>query len=244
MGKLFDVSLVFSSIPELLGKLPITLELALLSMILALVLGLFMALIKEKKVRVLTQLVNIWVSLIRGTPVIVQLYIAFFGVPMLFKAINNRFGTNLAVGDISGFYYAMLALGINQSAFMSEIIRSALLSVDKGQVEAAQAIGMTYFQTLVRIIIPEAFDVALPNLGNALITMIKSTSLAFTCAVVEITAQGRIIAGRTYRNFELYVSLAIIYWVITVIIEQGLKYLEKKTSIPEQVELVNGIDKV
>ena len=160
MGKLFDVSLVFTSIPELLGKLPITLELAVLSMLLGLILGLVMAIIKMHKIKVLTQLTNLLISLLRGTPVIVQLYVAFFGIPMFFKAINQKFGTNLAVADIPGIAYAMIALGLNQAGFMAEIIRSALQSVDNGQIEAAHALGMTYPQALRRIILPEAFEVA------------------------------------------------------------------------------------
>lgn len=239
MGKLFDVSLVFSSIPELLEKLPITLELALLAMVLALVIGLIMAIIKMKNIKVLTQIVNIIISMLRGTPVIVQLYVAFFGIPMIFTAINNSWGTDLAVVDIPGFVYAMIALGLNQAAFMAEIIRSALQSVNSGQIEAASALGMTYGQALRRIIIPEAFEVALPTLGNSLISIIKGTSLAFTCAVVEITAQGKIIGGRTYRYFEVYVSLSIIYWVITIIIEQLIKFIEKRIRIPEQVAMVS-----
>lgn len=241
MGKLFDVELVFTSIPELLQQLPITLELAGLGMVMGLLLGLVMAVIKMKNIKVLTQLTNFIISMVRGTPVIVQLYMAFFGIPMLFKYLNQRFGMNLAVADIPGFVYAVVALGINQSAFCAEIIRSALLSVNAGQIEAAQAMGMTYLQTLRRIILPEAFEVALPTLGNSLINIIKSTSLAFTCAVVELTAQGRIIAGRTYRYFELYVSLAIVYWVITIIIEQIIKLIERKIRIPEQVELVSAV---
>ena len=235
MGKLFDFSLVFSSIPELLQKLPITLGLASLSMVLALILGLLMAIIKMKKIKVLTQITNVLISLLRGTPIIVQLYVAFFGIPMFFQAINQRFGTNMVVADIPGFVYAMVALGLNQSGFMAEIIRSALQSVNSGQIEAAHAIGMTSSQTLRRIILPEAFEVALPTIGNSIISIIKGTSLAFTCAVIEITAQGKIIGGRTYRYFEVYVSLAIIYWVITIVIEQIIKIIENKIKIPEQV---------
>ena len=235
MGKLFDFSLVFSSIPELLQKLPITLGLASLSMVLALILGLLMAIIKMKKIKVLTQITNVLISLLRGTPIIVQLYVAFFGIPMFFQAINQRFGTNMVVADIPGFVYAMVALGLNQSGFMAEIIRSALQSVNSGQIEAAHAIGMTSSQTLRRIILPEAFEVALQTIGNSMISIIKGTSLAFTCAVIEITAQGKIIGGRTYRYFEVYVSLAIIYWVITIIIEQIIKIIENKIKIPEQV---------
>ena len=239
MGKLFDVSLVFTSIPELLKKLPITLELALSAMLLGLALGLVMAIIKMKKIKILTQITNLLISLLRGTPVIVQLYVAFFGIPMFFQAINQKFGTDLAVAQIPGFAYAMVALGLNQAGFMAEIIRSALQSVDNGQIEAAHALGMTYAQALRRIILPEALEVALPTLGNSLISIIKGTSLAFTCAVVEITAQGQIIGGKTYRFFEVYVSLAIIYWVITLIIEQLIRVIENKIRIPDQVELVN-----
>ena len=239
MGKLFDVSLVFTSIPELLKKLPITLELALSAMLLGLALGLVMAIIKMKKIKILTQITNLLISLLRGTPVIVQLYVAFFGIPMFFQAINQKFGTDLAVAKIPGFAYAMVALGLNQAGFMAEIIRSALQSVDNGQIEAAHALGMTYAQALRRIILPEAIEVALPTLGNSLISIIKGTSLAFTCAVVEITAQGQIIGGKSYRFFEVYVSLAIIYWVITLIIEQLIRVIENKIRIPDQVELVN-----
>lgn len=240
MGKLFDIGLVFSSIPELLQKLPITLGLAVSAMVLGLILGLLMAIIKIKKIKVLTQIINLFISLLRGTPVIVQLYVAYFGIPMILKAINLRFGTDFAVADIPGFVYAMIALGLNQSGFMAEIIRSALQSIDNGQIEAAGALGMTYTQTLRRIIIPETFEVALPTLGNSLISIIKGTSLAFTCAVVEITAQGKIIGGRTYRYFEVYVSLAVINWVITIIIEQLIKLAEKKIRIPDQAELIKN----
>lgn len=241
MAKLFDFEKVFTNIPELLKKLPVTLELALLAMIIGLVLGLILAIIKIKQIPVLKQIAAIFVSIVRGTPVLVQLYIVYFGVPMFFKYLNQKYGTNLAVANIPGFVYAVLALGLNSSAFSSEMIRSAILSVDKGQLEAAHALGMTYGQTLRRIIIPEAFTVALPTIGNSLISAIKGTSLAFTCAVVEITAQGKIIGGRDYRYFEVYCSLAIIYWIVTVIIEQILKITEKELAIPDQVE--NYVDK-
>lgn len=233
--KLFDFQQVLKNIPELLAYLPITLELALLSMAMGLLLGLLLAIIKIKQIPVLRQLSAVFVSIIRGTPVLVQLYIVYFGVPMFLKYLNQQYGTNLAVANIPGFVYAVMALGLNSSAFSSEMIRSALMSVGKGQIEAANAVGMTYGQALRRIILPEALTVALPTIGNSLISAIKGTSLAFTCAVVEMTAQGKIIGGRNYRNFEVYVSLAIIYWIVTVIIEQILKFTEKKLAIPDQV---------
>ncbi|MBR6381860.1 MAG: amino acid ABC transporter permease [Lachnospiraceae bacterium] len=237
MAKLFDFQLVFTQIPKLLEYLPVTMELAGASMLAGVLLGLILALIRIKKIRVLTPLAGFYISLVRGTPILVQLYIAYFGIPMFIKWINLKTGSDYIPANIPGFVYAVTALAINQSAFDSEIIRAALQSVDRGQIEAANAIGMTYFQTLRRIILPEALTVALPGLGNSFIGVIKGTSLAFTCAVVEITAKGQILAGRNYRFFEVYVSLAIIYWVITIIIEQLIKFFEKKTKLPAQVEM-------
>ena len=225
MGKLFDGKLVFTQIPLLLKYLPVTMELAVTAMIASLILGLLLALVKIKKVPVLKQLVSIYISVIRGTPILVQLYVTYFG--------NFKCGTNYNVNGVAPIVYAFVALALNESAFNAEIIRASLESVDKGQVEAASALGMNYFQALTRIILPEAIVVALPSLGNAFIGLIKGTSLAFVCSVVEMTAEGKILAGRNYRYFEVYISLAIIYWVITFVLERVISYLEKKLRVPE-----------
>ena len=238
MAKLFDFEAVLSQLPEILKYLPTTLILAVSSMILALIIGMLLALIKTKNIPVLKQIAGVYISLIRGTPVIVQLYIAYFGIPMITKYIYQQNGWNYQSSTTSGFVYAIIALSINESAYIAEIFRGALASVNVGQIEAASAIGMTYFQTFRRIIFPEMLSVALPGLGNSFIGLIKGTSLAFVCAVVEMTAQGKIIGGRTYRYFEVYVSLAIIYWVITFVIEQGIRLIEKKMQIPDQVAKV------
>lgn len=231
----FDIHKVFSQIPELSKKIPITLELALVAMLISLVIGLLIAVIRVKKIPVLTQIAKFYVSIIRGTPMIVQLYIAYFGIPILLRSMNNNFGWDINIRIIPNIAYAFAALGIYQSAYTSETIRAALQSVDKGEIEAAQAMGMSYPQILRHVIIPEALEIALPGLINSLIGLIKGTSLAFSCGVVEITAQAKIIGGRTYRYLEGYVALAIIYWIITIIIEQILKLVERKISIPEQV---------
>ena len=224
MGKLFDGKLVFTQIPLLLKYLPVTMELAVTAMIASLILGLLLALVKIKKIPVLKQLVSIYISVIRGTPILVQLYVTYFGIPMLLKYINFKCGTNYNVNGVAPIVYAFVALALNESAFNAEIIRAFLESV---------ALGMNYFQALIRIILPEAIVVALPSLGNAFIGLIKGTSLAFVCSVVEMTAEGKILAGRNYRYFEVYISLAIIYWVITFVLERVISYLEKKLRVPE-----------
>lgn len=243
MAKLFDFKLVFEQLPEIIKYLPVTLKLAVFSMIIAIVLGLLLAVVKVKKIPVLNQIVGVYVSIIRGTPIIVQLYITYFGIPMIIKYICMQNGLTYEPSATSGMTYAIIALSMNEAAYISETFRGALLSVGTGQIEAANALGMSYFQAFRRIILPETLQVALPNLGNSFIGLIKGTSLAFTCAVVEITAQGKIIGGHTYRYFEVYVSLAIIYWILTIIVEQFIKFIEKKISIPEQVDLVEDYTK-
>lgn len=235
MANLFDFEMVISQIPKLLCYLPATLELTLVAAIIGLVLGLLIALVRIYKVPVLSQIAVAFVSVIRGTPIIVQLYLIYFGIPIALKYYNYSHGTEYNINAIPGIVFAMIALGLNQSAFDSETIRSALQSVNRGQVEAAQSMGMTSVQVLRRVIIPEALSVALLPLGNSIINLIKATSLAFTCSVVEMTAQGKIIAGRNYRYFEIYCSLSIIYWVITFFLEKLVKRLEKQFSVPDEV---------
>jgi polar amino acid transport system permease protein len=213
--------------------LPVTLEITILSLFFGLIIGLIMAVIKIKRTPILHRIAAVYVSFMRGTPIIVQLYVTYYGIPLSLKYFNYYSGTHYNVNNIPAMLFVLLAFALNESAYMSESIRAALQSVDKGQLEAAYSLGMSYVQVLFRIIIPEAFEVALPTLGNSMISMLKGTSLAFVCAVVEITAEGQIIAGSSYRFFEVYVSLAIIYWMLTILIEQGIKYVEKVISISD-----------
>lgn len=235
MPNLFDFKLVFTQIPKLLVYLPVTLELTAVAMIIGWVFGLIIAMVKKNKTPVLSQIATVFVSAMRGTPIVVQLYLSYFGIPIALKYFNYYNGTDYNINVIPPIIFAMVALGLNQSAFDSESIRAAIVAVDKGQLEAAKSLGMSKFQIMRRVILPQALLVALPSLGNSLIALIKGTSLAFTCSVVEMTAQGKILGGSSYRYFEVYCSLAIIYWAITIVVEQIFQFLEKKLSIPDQV---------
>lgn len=237
MGKIFDIQVVFSSIPKLLAYLPVTLQITALSMIFGLIFGLILAIIKINRIPVLSQITAVFVSFIRGTPLIVQLYLTYTGIPLLLKYYNYTNGTDYNVNNVPAMIFVLVTFSFNEAAYNSESIRAAIQSVDKGQIEAAQSLGMTYGQVLKRIILPEAFVVALPTLGNTLIGLMKGTSLAFVCAVVEITAAAKIIAGSNYRYFEVYLSLAIVYWFLTIIIEQIIKFIEKRISLPDNVPL-------
>ncbi|WP_349673011.1 amino acid ABC transporter permease [Lacrimispora sp.] len=235
MSKIFDWQLVFTEIPLLLKYLPVTIQLTLIALIIGWVAGLFLAIVKIHRIPVLQQLCTLFVSVVRGTPIIVQLYLTYFGIPIFLKYYNFYNGTSYNVNGIPPIIFAIVALGLNQSAFDSETIRAAIQSVEKGQVEAAKSLGMNGLQIFCRVLLPQAVTVAIPSLGNSLIGLVKGTSLAFTCSVVEITAQGKILAGNSYRYFEVYCSLAIIYWVITIFIERLFTYIEKKMSVPEQI---------
>ncbi len=235
MTNLFDIKLVFSNIPKLLKYLPVNVEIAVVALTMGWIIGLLIALIRINKIPVLRQLAVVFVSVIRGTPILVQLYITYFGIPIALRYINYYRGTDYNISAIPGVVFAVIALGLNQSAFDSETIRASILSVERGQIEAAKSLGMSGWQTLKRILLPQAFAVALPPLGNSLIALIKGTSLVFVCSVIEMTAEGKIIAGRNYRYFEVYCSLAIIFWAITVILEFVFKRLERKFSVPEEV---------
>lgn len=239
MTSLFDWRLIFTNIPKLLEYLPTTLEVAFIAYFFSVAVGLLVAIVRSKKPRILYQIVSFYVSFTRGTPVLVQLYATYFGIPMVLSVINYKFGTTFSISFIPNVAFALIALSLNDAAYSSEYLRAALENVDKGQREAAYSIGMNSWQTLTRIILPEALVVALPSLGNSLITLIKSTSLVFTCAVMDITAGGRLIAGRNYRYFEMYISLAIVYWAITFVFSKAFKLFEKKLKCNEREVIVH-----
>lgn len=235
MPDLFDFGIVLRQIPQLLLYLPVTLELTVIAMLIGLLLGLVLAIIQMNKVPVLRQLTAVYISVLRGTPIIVQLYISYFGIPIFLKYFNYYFKTGFNINGIPSIVFAIVALALNDSAYNAVTIRASLQSVDKGQIEAAHSLGMTYWQSLLRIVIPEAVEVAIPSIGNTVIGLVKATSLAFSCAVIEITAQAKIVASENFRYFEAYVALSFIYWMITIVLEQVIRFIEKKVSIPDVV---------
>lgn len=242
MAKLFDIHLVFSNIPQILVYLPTTLLITLISAIFSFILGFIIALIKHKRIPILTPLCNFYVSFMRGTPLLVQLYLTFYGIPILLQYINYYQHTNYSTNSIPPMLFVIIAFSLNEAAYSSESIRAGLEAVDKGEQEAALAMGMSPLQTFWRITLPEALVIALPSLGNSLVGLIKGTSLAFTCAVIDITAGGKLLASRNFRYFESYVSVALIYWVLTIIISWLLKRLEKKLKADETKEVNDHVE--
>lgn len=229
---IIDFKAIIDYTIDLLPYIPMTLALSVLATALGTVIGLAMALIKISQVPVLKWITSVAVSYLRGTPILVQLLLNVNAAPIAVLYSNHYFGTEWNAAAVSPFLVAALTFALHEAAYSSESIRAALLSVDAKEIEAGQSLGMTSWQTLKRITIPKATVVAFPTLVNQFIGMIKQSSLAFLVSVVEITAQAKIIGGRDYKFFEAYLATAILYWALTVIVEQLAKYLERKLQRP------------
>lgn len=229
--KIFSWSAFVDAFLPIIKMIPSSLEMTIIAMVFGLLLGLILALVRINKIPILNQLRALFVSFIRGTPILVQLYLSYTGIPLILKAINMNYGTNFNVNTIPAMLFVIVAFALNEGAYNSETIRAAIQSVDKGQIEAAKSLGMTNFQVFMRVTLPEAATVATAPLGNALIGLLKSTSLAFVAGVVEMTARAQIIGGSTFRLFETYLALALVYWPICIIFELLIRGLERKLDV-------------
>lgn len=243
-GKIFAPEVIPQIIPSILEKLPVTLLMTLVSAFIGLTLGFLIALVKIKQVPILSQVLSVFVSFMRGTPQLVQLFLAFYGFPLVVRWLNAQMGWGIDVNGIPALLYVFVALGLNEAAYNSETFRAAILSVNKIEIEAAKSIGLTNGQTMRRIILPSALIVAIPNLGNSLISLLKGTSLAFTVTVIDIMGQARIIAGSNLRFFEAYIAVAIIYWIICILIEQLVRRLERRLNVDQHLAVEHEEDEL
>jgi His/Glu/Gln/Arg/opine family amino acid ABC transporter permease subunit len=226
MATLFDVRFFLSTFPELARVVPLTLKITGVAMVLALGVGLAVALARIHHVPVLSRLAAGYVSFIRGTPLLVQIYLSYYGIPVLLGWARDRFGLGLDLSNVPAIAFIYFAFTLNVGAYLSETIRAAILAIDRGQVEAALAIGMTPWQGLRRIVLPQALAVALPSFGNTLIALVKDTSLAFMISVVDLMGEAKILGARGLRFFEVYIAVALIYWLICLVIERTVAVLE------------------
>jgi len=213
----FDVTYFLEMIPLLLGYLGLTMKMASLGLVFALILAVNMAVVRVLKVPLLDWLVQLFISFFRGTPLLVQLFLLYYGLPQMFPVM---------VG-IDAFTAAVIGLSLHFSAYMAESIRAAILGIDKSQMEAALSIGQSSLMAMRRIILPQAARIALPSLMNQFVDMIKSTSLAFTLGVAELMARAQMEASSSFRFFESFLAVALIYWAVVVIFTQLQNRLEK-----------------
>lgn len=214
--------------PIVTKGVPIALEIAIVSFIGGLLIGLIVALVKIYNIPVLKQISVVYISLFRGTPLMVQILLAYYGLPILIGNICYAMNWDININDTSTIVFLYVVYSLNAGSYMSESIRAALLSVNQGQIEAGYSIGMKTGKVLWRIVFPQAIKVAIPTLGNSFISLTKETSLAFVVSVPDILGQAKIIAGRTTRFFEAYIVAAIVYWVVCIICEVLLYFIEKR----------------
>jgi amine acid ABC transporter, permease protein, 3-TM region, His/Glu/Gln/Arg/opine family len=217
----FDPSYIIELLPRIIGYVPITLLMAVLAMILAIAVGLMLALARNSRSRLLSSGAAVYISFFRAIPMLVQLFLIYYGLPQLFPIFTKMDAVTAAV----------IGFGFKQAAFLAEIFRAAFNSVDKGQMEASITVGMTRVQAYRRIILPQAARNALPGTGNIFISLIKETSLAFTLGVVEIFAEAKMQAAESFRFFEAYLAVALIYWLLIIVysfLQQKLEqYLDR-----------------
>lgn len=201
---MFNFSYFFEVLPKVADHLSVTLELTAVSAVFALCIGLVVAIITYYKIPVLYPVTRAYVFLMRGTPAIVQLYFFYYGIATFSKFIR----------EMDPVPAVAIVMSLNIGAFMSESIRAALMSVDQGQKEAALSLGMSNLQLVRRIIIPQATRIALPTLFNDIINLVKLSSLAFMLGVIDIMGAAKIEGSYTFRYFEIYAAVMVIYLVV------------------------------
>ena len=209
--------------------IPVTLIISLVAVTGGMIIGLFVAIAKRSKYRAIA---TVYVDILRGTPLLVQVLILAYGVPQLLKsAFGLQFNWEHMI--IVGF----IACGINSSAYMAEIIRSGLQAIDKGQTEAARSLGLSSGQTMRYIIVPQAFKIIVPALGNEFVTLIKETSILSVAGIVEITRRGTLWASSSFLSFQAYIGVAIVYLVMTLTLSRLVAYIERRMAQSDRKNL-------
>ena len=200
----FNFDLVVNSFPLLLVGAGVTIKITALSVALGVVIGLFVGIARISRIKLLRVLAAIYVDFFRGTPLLVQIFLVYFALP--------------AIGSC----------GINSGAYVAEIFRAGIQSIDKGQMEAGRSLGMTWVQTMRYIIVPQAFKRVIPPLGNEFIALLKDSSLVSVIGFEELTRRGQLIIAKTYGSLEIWLSVAVIYLAMTLTISRFVAYLERR----------------
>ncbi|MGI6673064.1 MAG: amino acid ABC transporter permease [Limnochordia bacterium] len=214
----FRWDLVFSSIPALLQGAKLTVQLTTIAVFFGIILGTIAGIGRLSKTP-LRLVAASYIDIIRGTPLLVQTFLIFYGLPSLISR------------PIPAYTAAILALSINSGAYVGEIVRSGIQSIDKGQWEASSSLGLSGAQTMGLIILPQAFRRILPPLGNEFIALLKDSSLVSIIALEELVRKGQIIIGRTFRPFEVWLAVAVIYFVMTFAVSRLVSVVEKRVVV-------------
>ena len=212
----FNFDLVVTSFPLLLLGAGVTIKITAMSVALGVLIGLFVGIARICRVKPLRFLAAVYVDFFRGTPLLVQIFLFYFAVPVI---TGQR---------IDPYVAAVGSCGINSGAYVAEIFRAGIQSIDKGQMEAGRSLGMTWVQTMRYIIVPQAFKRVIPPLGNEFIALLKDSSLVSVIGFEELTRRGQLIIAKTYGSLEIWISVAVIYLAMTLTISRFVAYLERR----------------
>mgnify|MGYP001267558575 CR=1 FL=1 len=217
INEIFDWKLAVENLPFILSGLPMTIAVSFMGMALGMVLGLFLALARNSDKRLLRWPSRVYISFMRGTPILVFLFILYYGLPV----IEIR---------MSAFLAAVLGFGLNSAAYIAEVNRASMNSIPSGQWESAKALGFSYWQTIRSIILPQATRIAIPPLTNVFLDLVKATSLAAVITVPELFQKAQIAGGRSFDSLTMYIVVALIYWPLCIVIAAFQERLEKRAS--------------
>lgn len=216
-NRVINFNLIAQNFPALLKGTVISLEIAFLSCLIGLILGTILGVLQTRKNKIVNSIIVSYLTILRGTPMLIQIAFMYFVLP------------NIGI-YVSAFYCAIIAIGLNSSAYICEIVRGGINSVGKGQIEAAKCLGFTPMQIVRYIILPQAFAVTMPALGNEFIILIKDSSLASTIGVMELFKEGKYVINQTYDALSVYFAIALIYLSITITLTFLIKILEKRLN--------------
>ena len=218
----FNTDLVMSALPLLFMGAGVTVKITAISVALGIVIGLFVGIARICHSKALRVLAAIYVDFLRGTPLLVQIFLMYFALPVV---TGQR---------IDPFLAAIASCSINSGAYVAEIFRAGIQSIDAGQMEAGRSLGMSWGQTMRYVIVPQAFKRVIPPLGNEFIALLKDSSLVSVIGFEELTRRGQLIIARTYGSLEIWTCVAIIYLVMTITIARFVAYLERRYKFDDR----------
>ena len=219
MGFDFKYSVMWESVPMLLSGVKLTILITICGLLIGFALGALSGLMKISRTLLFRKIAGVYIESIRGTPIMVQVMFIYFGLPL---ALGMRIPPIVA---------GVVAIAVNSGAYIAEIVRGAFQSIERGQTEAGRSIGLTHFQTMYYVIWPQAFRRMIPPLGNQFIISLKDTSLLVVVGVGELTRTGQEIIASNFRAFEVWLTVAIMYLIMTLSLSRVLNYIERKMDI-------------
>jgi L-cystine transport system permease protein len=218
-----------------LKAVPVTLYLTAVTLLISIPLGFVFALVRRRQKGIAARFASAYITVFRGVPIVIQILLLYDMFPPIFAGFLKAVGVSYNIYNLNPVVYALIIFSLSTTAGLSEVFRSALATVDKSQMEAAETAGLTRFQAYRRIILPQALVSALPNICTSTVNLIKMTSLAFFMTVKEITAVAKVAAGVGYNYFEAYTDIWLIYIIVCLTVEQLFKVLEKKITMYRNV---------